>query len=466
MALKQIRFVTLAGNRKVFDGLKIAVAVIVLVVAAHHLVRSRASAALMLLFVLFFMRFVLASFHSITYPPLLGSFSLMSLASLASLGACFLLLPLIKPRGHSRWVMSKSLITVYLLIVLMVISALVNNAITDSLPSLIKWLYLLQLVSLIAYALTMDGLRNTLKVVLLAYSFPVVMLLLSIAMGVSKRSELDGSISFVGGFFHEAVFSTVIFTAAFFTITYLKVFSKPLPIRKNATIGLALVMFFSLMLFVNYRTSIIAFILMAAALALFTAHTAKASYKALFCICVAMLALWGAVFDIGDSSERFADIPNAYNNASHLITYPENYTRDERRLFSGRLYMWSAYISEANEGSTQQLLIGQGMGSWKKYFEKYAHNTFVSFYFELGFVGLILCVLIFLTLYSKLIQIADQDIRATASAFLLGFLVLNMSTMPMWSMEGIYCLAFLLALGRAASTKCVMRARMVSDNVR
>lgn len=431
-----------------FESLKLVVATLVLIVAARYMVKVRASGALKLLFALFFLRFVLAAFHTITYPNLIGPFSVISLASIASLGLCSLLLPIIKPSWWPSLVVSKSLLAIYCLIALMVVSAIINNAIGATLPSLIKWLYLLQLVTLIAYALTLDGLKKTLKVVLMAYAFPLIMLLLSILFGVAKKSELDGSTSFVGGFFHEAVFSTVIFTAAFFTLTYLKTFITSRPVQKTLYLSLALGGFFVLMFFINYRTSIIAFILMTGVLVLLTAHTAKPFHKVLFLVAVGLTSLWVATFDLGTSSERFADLPNAYNNASDLVTYPENYTRDDRRLFSGRLYMWSAYISEANQGSTLQFFIGRGMGSWKDYFEKYAHNTFVSFYFELGVFGLILCLAIFVVLFRMLSKIDDRNIRVCSVAFLIGFLVLNMSTMPMWSMEGIYCLAFLLALGR------------------
>lgn len=431
-----------------FELLKSIVAFAVLVVAARYLLRIQASHALKLLFALFFVRFVLAAFHSITYVNIVGPLSIMSLASIASVGLCCLLLPVVKPSWWPKLVISKSLFAIYCLIALMVLSAVLNSTLSATLPSLIKWLYLLQLVALIAYALTLDGLKNTLKVLLLAYAFPLVMLLLSIVLGVAKRAELDGSTSFIGGFFHEAVFSTIVFTAAFFTLTYLNTFIALKPVRKTLYFSLALVTFFVLMIFINYRTSIIAFILMSGALIVFTVQAAKPLTKALFVICVCLSALWVATFDLGVDSERFADLPNAYNNASELITYPENYSRDDRRLFSGRIYMWSAYISEANEGSALQLFIGRGMGSWKEYFLKYAHNTFVSFYFELGLLGLSLCLLIFVALYRMLNRITDRNIRACSIAFLVGFLVLNMSTMPMWSMEGLYCLAFLIALGR------------------
>lgn len=427
-----------------FEVLKIVTALCVLGFALRHFARNKPSLALRLLFVLFFTRFVLASLHQYTYPPTFGSLSLMSIASIASVALCFVMLPLVKPRNQSALVISKSLMPIYCFILLMLISTVVNGEIKAGLPSLIKWLYLLQLVTLIGYVMTIDGLQKTLRVLLIAYIFPVCMLLLSVAMGVSKKSELDGSTSYVGGFFHEAVFSTIVFTAAFFAASYARKFSK----SKGISVFSILAVSFVLMIFINYRTSIIAFMVMSGLMILASFRNAQAPQKVLLGIAVIGLTLWLATLDLDSFGERFSDVPNAYNNASQLITYPENYTRDDRRLFSGRLYMWSGYISEANQGSPLQILIGRGMGSWKAYFEKYAHNTFVSFYFELGVLGLLLCALIFYGVYRRLSRLHDPDLRAYGLAFLFSFLVLNMSTMPMWSMEGIYCLAFLIALAR------------------
>ena len=427
-----------------FEAIKIVVALCVLGFAINSFARQRPSMALRLLFILLFSRFVLASLHQYTYPPIVGPLSLISFASIASVALCFVVLPLVKPRGRSSFVISKSLIAIYCFIALMLVSTLVNGQFKAGLPSLIKWVYLLQLVTLMGYALTNDGLQKTLRFMLVAYSFPIIMLLFSIALGVSKKTELDGSTSFVGGFFHEAVFSTIVFTAAFFAATYVRKFSKP----KGLSILAVLLVSFVLMAFVNYRTAIIAFVAMASVLAFASFKRAGAAQKMLMGIGVLCVTLWLATVDTEKFGDRFADLPNAYHNAAQLITYPENYTRDDRRLFSGRLFMWSGYISEANQGTDLQILIGQGMGSWKDYFEKYAHNTFVSFYFELGLLGVFLCAAIFYGVYRRLGNLPDVDVRTCGMGFLFGFFILNMGTMPMWSMEGIYCLAFLIALAR------------------
>jgi len=354
-------------------------------------------------------------------------------------------------------VASKSLIAVYFFIALMLVSTLVNGQVKTGIPSLIKWVYLLQLVTLIGYALMNDGLKKTLKTLLVAYSFPIIMLLLSIALGVSKKTELDGSTSFIGGFFHEAVFSTIVFTAAFFAATYARKFSRP----KGINILLVLLVAFVLMVFVNYRTAIISFVAMSCVLAFASFRRAKATQKMLLTVVGVGLAFWLATFDIESFGERFADLPNAVNNAAELITFPENYTRDDRRLFSGRVYMWSGYISEANEGTNLQIILGRGMGSWKGYFEKYAHNTFVSFYFELGLIGLTLCAAIFFGVYRRLSKLEDVDVRTCGLAFLFGFFILNIGTMPMWSMEGIYCLAFLIALSQIKPSVITPQTRQV-----
>ncbi|MBX2846818.1 MAG: O-antigen ligase family protein, partial [Acidiferrobacterales bacterium] len=395
-------------------------------------------------FLLIFSRFVLAALHQYTYSSIIGSFSIMSLASIASVGICFLLMPFVKPRGRPAFVLSKSLAMIYCLIGLMIVTAIINGKLTVGIPSFVKWIYLLQLITLIGFALQMDGLRKTLRFFSIAYSFPLLMLVLSIAMRVSKTAELDGSTSYVGGFFHEAVFSTIIFTAAFFMLTQAKKFSR----ASRLKFFLVLLVFFVLLIFINYRTSIIAFMAMASLMLFSTFMKAKPIQKALLAIGLLIITLFSGSFNFESEDSRFADLSTAYDNVSELITYPENFTREERRLFSGRIYMWSQYITVANEGSKLQILIGRGMGSWQDYFAKYAHNTFVSFYLELGFVGLIIFAGLIIGIYRRLSRIADREISSCGVAFLLGFLILNLGTMPLWSMEGIYCLAFLMALSQ------------------
>lgn len=430
-----------------FEALKIVVILLVAISALRFFRRNRVSTALKLLFCLLFLRVILAAYHSVTFAPIVGSLSLISVASIMCVGLCFIALPFVKPVHRSSFVVPKVFLPIYLFIGLMLVSTLMNGELGAGVASLIKWIYLLQLITLFVYVLELDGLKQTVKTVLIVYAFPATMLVLSIVMGVSKRNDLDGSVSFVGGYFHEAVYSTLMLTAAFHAVSYVMLYSK----RRYLAFAVVGIIGFIAFSFINYRTTTIAYLVMMAALLLMLIQKAKPIPRAFTTVMVLFCALWLSVadvsrLDLGDTRERFADLPNAARNVSSLITYPENYTRDDRRLFSGRLYIWSNYISEANEGEPWQIWFGRGMGAWKPYFEKYAHSTFVSFYFELGLIGLTLFIFILATLFLRLRRLSVNRLQSSSIAFLCGFVVLNMGTMPMWSIEGIYAIAFLFAV--------------------
>lgn len=428
------------------ESLKILVAIAVFLVALRHFRKSQVSLAMQFLFFLLFVRMLLAAFHSITFSPVVGTLSLISVSSILSVGLCFLVLPLVKPANKSLYVLPRAFVFIYAFIALMFFSTALNGELKAGLPSLLKWVYLLQLIMLFGYVLELDGLKKTVQTLLIIYAFPALMLLFSIFLGVSKRSELDGSTSFVGGFFHEAVYSTLILTAAFYALVYACVYAN----RRNLSVVVIGVIGFFAFSMINYRTTMIAFLVMMMALCFGLIKQAKPLPRSFFTILILLGALGLSVIDVsnldlGEARERFADLPSVVSNAAELMTYPENYSRDERRLFSGRLYIWSDYVSQANEGNVPQILVGRGMESWKDYFEKYAHSTFVSFYFELGLIGLLTFLVILTVLYRRLSRMVSVDLRTVSIAFFVAFIVLNMGTMPMWSIEGLYAFAFLIA---------------------
>ena len=95
-------------------------------------------------------------------------------------------------------------------------------------------------------------------------------------------------------------------------------------------------------------------------------------------------------------------------------------------------------------GSLLNLAFGFGPDSWENVFTQYAHNTFVSSLYEIGAVGLASIIVLFVSNFTFAFGSVPEHRLPVVSAH-LGFLILNMATMPLWLIEGNILLALTLA---------------------
>ena len=142
--------------------------------------------------------------------------------------------------------------------------------------------------------------------------------------------------------------------------------------------------------------------------------------------------------------ERFNDLFVTLSNISDLVKPPEYYTASDEELLSARAVIWSRYISAYIEGSILNLAFGFGPDSWEDVFTRYAHNTFISSLYEIGAVGLASMIVLFVSNFRFAFGSVPEHRLPVVSAH-VGFLILNMATMPLWLIEGNILLALTLA---------------------
>ena len=157
-----------------------------------------------LLIVIVWLRYVMQAYHEITYI----SFGGVSINALGSLAVCCVGAFILRKQAGElgRYPIILSLIGV------VAVSGLMNGAVTPMIETVLKWGYFLIVMLAVQDCIRRDGDVRILGLLLWAFAPPLVYQALSVGLGVGKAGESDGSISFIGGYNHEAAFSIVLVT--------------------------------------------------------------------------------------------------------------------------------------------------------------------------------------------------------------------------------------------------------------
>ncbi len=408
-----------------------------LFVALLRAMRKTPHASGKLLLAIIWLRYVLQAFHEITYVSF-GGVSINALASLAVCAiGCLVLFRQLPQLGRFP-----------ILITLMGVIALsgaVNGVLSPTIETILKWGYFAIVLLAIQDCLRRDGDARILGLLLWSFAPPLIYQLLSFGLGIGKATESDGSISYIGGYNHEAAFSVVLVTC--FAIAALA--PRLNTLARLTLLGMCLVGIFA----ANYRTSLIAIAPIAFGYFVFgAARSAGRNHRVLVSL-VGLLIMSGAMVAANlVMSDRLSDLGTIANGSGDLIRPPAEFTDAERDLMSGRLYLWNAYFDEYRSGSDTELLLGNGADSWIETFGLYAHNTIVSYLYEFGLAGTVLIVMIWLAMIVRAFRIPDWTLRGQLVCTHIGFVLLNMATMPFWQIEGLILYALLCGYTYSAST--------------
>jgi hypothetical protein len=407
-----------------------------LVLIAYVLMRTRGNAGRFVIFACW-LRFTLEVFHEQSYALSPLGMSWIALSSVAVVVLGFVVLDY---RRFFSW----PFISVGLICLLMAISAVANGEPKGALEPIVRYVYFMMICIGFWQAVERSG-QEFLKRFLWVFASPIVFQIFSVVLNIPKAGENDGSASYIGGYYHEQHMSLVLATC--FLVTC---FITQIPRALKATlIAYALIGIW----IANYRTVILGI----APLAMwqFSRELPGAFVKGQRGLVLTGMGVVGAaligVAAMTGSGERFGDIATMFR--WDLIKDPATFDREDRQVLNGRTYIWSNYIYAYAEGKPFQKIIGAGPDSWTDRFEAYAHNTLVSYLYELGILGVGAILLLWGTMFSLALK-AEREWRARIVAGHISFFILNMATMPHWQIEGnilygVLC-GYTLAKARAA----------------
>lgn len=411
-----------------------------LAILAYPFYRVRSLIARYVLFALCF-RYLASAHHDFTFQPSPLGLSWNALGS----SAVFLLgLLLIR----TRHLLLTSLIPFYAMTAVVVLSALANRSIGNSVDVVVKFGYLIVITIAVYESISERGAERTMSLLLWAMVTPLLFQFLSVVFDIKKGVEgLGAGISYVGGYNHEAGFSTVLatgFVIACFA-TGLKLWFR----------GGALLTLLAGLYLANYRTAIVAFAPMV--FVQFNADViSRFSPRVRIIIGLAILGISaiGALAAAWLMRDKFADLVTVLSDPGRLIKAPEHYSPDEKRLLSARPYIWAGYIDAYLSGGLKNLVLGFGPNAWVGKFPVYAHNTLVSTLYEYGIVGVVTMIALWAWMFAAACLVKEGP-KGKLLAAHASFLLLNMATMPLWTIEGnllygIICgYTFYLLLGPA-----------------
>lgn len=397
----------------------IGVTVVTGVVTLVAIARARNAAAGYIIGSTWF-RYIVSAFHAITYK----SIGPLSISAASSIGVFLIGLMIIK----RRLLMINFLTPIYIVIAVVLFSGLYNAQFVGMVNVLVKYGFLIVVIICTFEAMASMQQGRMLRLLLVAFLPLILFQILSMALGVIKSGENDGSVSYIGGYGHEATFSTMLMTlfiAAIFT-------TKINPVVKNGLILTAIVGIF----LANYRTTILA---MAPTLAVYFGlmpvqkfPKKERPFVAAFFILFICVLFGVASLALGD---RFADLQTASSSNINLFKPPHLYSVDESRILSGRPMIWSGYIYGWLDARGLQWFIGFGPESWTLQFRAYAHNTLINALYEYGPLGVAAIIYMWVSMLAAALRVRHGHRNLLVAAH-ISFLMLNMATMPLWMIEG------------------------------
>ncbi len=369
------------------------------------------------------LRYIMQALHTMTYKPVLAG---MSANAAASIGIFLVGLLTI----NWRHLALRLLTPFYVLIAIAVVSALANGELGPGLITVLtKYGYLIVITLSVFGALRSAQGGAFMTSILWAFVPVLAFQVLSAVFGVSKQTEADvTAVSYIGGYNHEAVFSVILATCL--TVAC---FAERLNRHAKTAIILACV---SGIVLANYRTTLVAIapLLLAyfgiSTLQRFPLRDRPFVVSALIVVTAIAFGLVGLLF-----AERFGDVSVAASGDVNFFKPAEEYTVEESRLLSGRPRIWSMYIHGWLRGDLTEYVIGSGPESWNDEYVIYAHNTLVSVLYEYGVVGVIGVLFLWFSMLAAALRVRHPHRGMLVGAH-VSFLVLNMSTMPMWMIEG------------------------------
>lgn len=387
--------------------------------------RNSQSRSATFILIAIWLRLIIANLHAWTFARVFAGMSIQSLTTIFMVFLGFFLI-------RKRLIVSWMVIPFLPFIASIGLSGALNNNFKEGLDTMMRILFCIILTLHCFEAIRRSSHRNLTFVLLCALSPSIVYGVAAILFRVGKFSEFDSSTAYVGGYNHESSYSMVLIAVLFVLIL-----SKSIKARWNFALFMVTI---ALLFLANYRTAIIACgpAVLFYFVSMITTWIPR-STRALLTMSLGAL-LVGSAGLLTITSDRFSDVTKVFESMSaYGIKEPAELSLQDRKLMSGRFYLWSQYYNGWSTGDDLHKIVGFGPDAWKERFPLYAHNSFIHYLFETGILGFTSLIFLFGSMVlASLSATSTEKIRLVSLN--LSFLILNMATMPLFQVEGLVAL--------------------------
>jgi O-antigen ligase len=376
-----------------------------------------------LLILFLWARFVVSAPHEITTIPRVAGLSISAMVTMSFAAALVV-------TATPRDLRDRHLVRYLPLFAIFAVSTVLNRSVKGFIMEAIQWTLFVGVFHTVRVSLAVNGLGRTMKAVMCACVTPALLQILSMATRTTIGNELDGSLGYIGGYLHESIFSRMmlIFLVAAMLVPW-----------RNAAfyLGFAFYGLASIMLS-NYRTTILATLPIVAFIgASTTLGVFRSRYRAFVFASLALVGLLAFIAVFPYLPERYLTIVEVMGKADRLIKPPLHYTFDEARYFSSRFYIWAQHLELYVAGRLDQLLFGFGPFAFDNRIKHNAHSSYVAYLTEYGVAGLVALIALLLANTAVALRIPDVKTKLQMLSLHVGFMILNLTTLAMKSIEGL-----------------------------
>jgi O-antigen ligase len=143
---------------------------------------------------------------------------------------------------------------------------------------------------------------------------------------------------------------------------------------------------------------------------------------------------------------RYMELVNVVAEFHRYIQPSIEFNAYERGLLSTRLVLWTKYIEEFIDGNIANYVFGFGPFSYEAIFRLNAHSSYVSYLYEYGVFGLLSLVFIIVTNAPIALSVRGIGMKLRVFSLHVGFVLLNLTTGALKSIEGVVVYAIIMAV--------------------
>jgi hypothetical protein len=202
-------------------------------------------------------------------------------------------------------------------------------------------------------------------------------------------------------------------------------------------------------LLANYRTTVLALIPLISLVGVSVIKDFFPSrIRASAIIVSIMVGVIGSFYLLNNLPARYAEIAVFLSETDIEISDPQSLTVEERRMFSGRIFLWSLYIDDYLNGDVINRLIGFGPGTYnvRSHLIMHAHNNYIFDLNQIGIMGLLALILMQLNVIRIAMFLEDRHYGQTLVAAQIGLMIICLATTPFNNIDGLICYGLMLGM--------------------